>query len=459
MPKIFACEKEYLLVYQQKILNATAEEITGAQELFGGQELPDILFIDGSIARIKIEGMLSRKGPSPIARFFGFTGTGYIEIIESLQAVADRPDIEKIILEMNTPGGDVKGVDGVFIAVRDTNKKIKVIAENHGLLASGGYWIAAAASKIVAIGPSVETGSIGVIITAIDDTEWLKDMGVKIVRIVSRNAPKKAPDINKKAGRDVIQDRADALERVFIKRISEGRKVSEDHIIKNFGRGSVMIADDPDKSNPDALSVGMIDEVINKISTSPAVPGVQAVAADPELDPQPNKIDKTEYEKYISTLELKSQGAEIGNNVAAETDDGNKNTNQEVKTVNLKEIMASDPAVKAEIAALLEESKKAGIAEGKAEIEARIKAAVSFIGNEKYKGIESLAKKVLTGESGIAALEGAVTAYDMLKEQDNSAAAKKEGDKLPDTPAQNGADAVDEVAGMVAEDKKKIGRV
>lgn len=464
MAKIFACEKEYLLNYQQKILNATTEEITAAQDIFGNSDLPDILSIDGNIARIKIEGILTRKGPSPIARFFGFGGTGYNDIIESLQSVEDRPDIEKIILEMNTPGGDVKGVDGVYIAVKDANKKIKVIAENHGLIASGGYWIAAAASKIVAIGPSVETGSIGVIITAIDDTQYLKDMGVKIVKIVSRNAPKKDPDLSKKAGRDVIQDRADAIERVFIKRISEGRKVSEDHIIKKFGRGSVLIADDPDKSKDDALSVGMIDEVINKISVAPANPGAQAVAADPEpaaTDPktQANAAinNKTEYENYISDLELKPQGAETQNKTVAKTDD--KNINQEVETMNLKEIMASDPVVKAEVNALLAESKQAGVIEGKTEIEARIKAAVPYIGNAAYKGMEPLAVKVLNGESGVAALEGAVTAYDMLKEQDNSAAAKKESGKQKETPAESGTGAVDEVASMVAEDSKKIGRV
>ena len=465
MAKIFACEKEYLLNYQQKILNATTEEITAAQDIFGNSDLPDILSIDGNIARIKIEGVLTRKGPSPIARFFGFGGTGYNDIIESLQSVEDRSDIEKIILEMNTPGGDVKGVDGVYIAVKDANKKIKVIAENHGLIASGGYWLAAAASKIIAIGPSAETGSIGVIITAIDDTEYLKDMGVKIVRIVSRNAPKKNPDISKKAGRDIIQDRADAIERVFIQRISEGRKVSEDHIIKKFGRGAVLIADDPDKSKDDALSVGMIDEVINKISIAPASQAVQAVAADPEptaADPKTEpttQIDPTDYENYISNLELKSQGTETQNKTVDKTDAVNKKSNQEVETMNLKEIMEKDPVVRAEVNELLAGSKKAGVIEGRAEIEARIKAAVPYIGNEAYKGMEPLAVKVLNGESGVAALEGAVTAYDMLKEQDNSAGAKKEGAKLPDTPAQSGADAVDEVGAMVAEDSKKIGRV
>ena len=462
MAKIFACEKEYLLNYQQKILNATTEEITTAQDIFGNSDLPDILSIDGNIARIKIEGVLTRKGPSPIARFFGFGGTGYNDIIESLQSVEDRSDIEKIILEMNTPGGDVKGVDGVYIAVKDANKKIKVIAENHGLVASGGYWLAAAASKIIAIGPSAETGSIGVIITAIDDTEYLKEMGVKIVRIVSRNAPKKNPDISKKAGRDIIQDRADAIERVFIQRISEGRKVSEDHIIKKFGRGAVLIADDPDKSKDDALSVGMIDEVINKISIAPPRTEVQAIA-DPELmaadlTDQSDKTDPTDYENYISNLELKSQGTETQNKTVDKTDAVNKN-NQEVETMNLKEIMEKDPVVRAEVNELLAGSKQAGVIEGKAEIEARIKAAVPYIGNEAYKGMEPLAVKVLNGESGVAALEGAVTAYDMLKEQDNSAGAKKEGAKLPDTPAQSGAGAVDEVAAMVAEDSKKIGRV
>ena len=127
--------------------------------------------------------------------------------------------------------------------------------------------------------------------------------------------------------------------------------------------------------------------------------------------------------------------------------------------MTLAEIMASDPAAKAEVEALKADAKKAGVTEGRAEIQTRIDATVNFIGNKDYPKIDALAIKVLKGESKPSALEGAVTAYDMLKETDNSDDAQAETEKQGETGADDGTETVDEVAAMVAEDSKKIGRV
>jgi len=463
MNKIWAAEKNYLLDYQERIINATSEEVKAAESMFSGQELPSILSIEGDTAIIKIEGLLSRDGPSWLDRMFGYSGTGYYDILESIEEINNHPEIKTVTLQMNTPGGHASGVDEVYIGIKNLAKQKTVIAENHGLIASAGYWIASAASKIVAIGPSVETGSIGVIITAIDDTQWLKDMGLKRVKIVSSNAPNKAPDIGKKSGINILQDRVNAIERIFIKRIADGRKVTEAHVRENFGRGSVLIADDPDESKDDALSVKMIDSVVNRIGKSvPENDDDEPDEDDPPVEPgkqmpmnglaavhEPKQ--KSEYEKYIKSLEKAPAVAgekpvETGNNI------------QEDTKMTLAEIMSSDPAVKAEVEKLKLESKNAGVIEGKAEVQTRIDAAVNYIGNENYPKIDALAIKVLKGESAPSALEGAVTAYDMLKEQQNSTEAEAEGKEIPETPAEPGAEMADDVMQAVEETKKMMGR-
>lgn len=126
--------------------------------------------------------------------------------------------------------------------------------------------------------------------------------------------------------------------------------------------------------------------------------------------------------------------------------------------MTLAEIMSSDPAVKAEVEKLKLESKNAGVIEGKAEVQTRIDAAVNYIGNENYPKIDALAIKVLKGESAPSALEGAVTAYDMLKEQQNSTEAEAEGKEIPETPAEPGAEMADDVMQAVEETKKMMGR-
>ena len=85
MNQIFAAEKTFILEYLNKTINATAEELQAAFDMFESKELPDILSIEGDTAIIKIEGILSKNGPSFIARFFGFGGTAYTDIIESIE--------------------------------------------------------------------------------------------------------------------------------------------------------------------------------------------------------------------------------------------------------------------------------------------------------------------------------------------------------------------------------------
>ena len=225
MKTIWAAEPNFIIEYLSAIENFNVDD---PEAFFAGmpeEETPEILSIDGDTATITISGVLTKKGPSRIARFLGYGGTGYHEILEAIDAVKDQEAITTVILAMDTPGGRTNGVDAVYQAVSELKKSKRVIAENHGLIASCGYWIASAAHEIRALSPADETGSIGVVIVAIDWSKYDKEMGIKEVTIVSKNAPKKAPDVSKKSGRDVLQERVDSTERVFMARIAEGRGV------------------------------------------------------------------------------------------------------------------------------------------------------------------------------------------------------------------------------------------
>lgn len=260
MYKIWAFSEQELINYQTKIENATVKEIKAAESIYGNSPLSEILTINGDKAQIKIHGPLSQKGPSPIARFFKFGGTGYLQIINAINQISENEEIKKVELLMNTPGGEVLGVDNVFQAVKDLSEKKEVTAINQGMIASAGYWIASATGKIISESPVNLIGSVGVIITAVDTKQLEKKLGVRIVTVVSRNAPNKNPDVSKKSGLAEIQRVADSLERVFIARIAEGRKLPIDHIEKFYGRGSLLVSLDPDGT--DAIDAKMIDEVI-----------------------------------------------------------------------------------------------------------------------------------------------------------------------------------------------------
>lgn len=266
--KLYAMNKDYLMSYLDVVENASIEDISAAHNAFGSIALDSIVTHDkdGKTATIKIVGPLSLNGPSPLARFFGFGGVSYAEIISAANELANDPTIDKVKLVFDTPGGTTQGMDQARQAIEELARVKNVLAENHGLLASAGLFLASAAAEIIAMSPLVETGSVGVVIAGLDFTDSLAREGVKRIKIISANAPNKQADPTTSQGLKVLQDEIDAVERVFIQVLAKGRNVTEAHVIENFGQGAILIAQDPDPDKPSALKAGMIDSVVTQIA-------------------------------------------------------------------------------------------------------------------------------------------------------------------------------------------------
>lgn len=262
MDQLWACELEHLQNYCEKVLRASPETEKNAALFFQTREdRREILTVAGDTAIIDIKGTLT-DNPSVIGTFLRFHTTSYSDIRAAIETIEADDMIKKVRLVIDSPGGVITGLDETWMVLKDLAKTRDVVAENHGIMASGAYWLATAADRIVATSPSAETGSIGVRVLIIDFSKMDERVGIKEIHIVSKNAPDKVADAATKEGLKVWQERLDALERVFISRVSEGRKVSAETVEKTFGRGGLLIAQDPDASKPSALSVGMIDKVL-----------------------------------------------------------------------------------------------------------------------------------------------------------------------------------------------------
>jgi ClpP class serine protease len=218
--KYYLLPEDYLRRYAEKIFNATSEDMQAAQSIFDREILPEnILSIENETAVIAITGQLSRSGPEPIERYFGFDGTGYNQILTALDEVEAYSQIENIVLDLNTPGGDVDGLDEVFQRIFRMRTDYNIVARGRGIVCSAGYYLAVAAPRIIAVSPIELFGSIGVRAAWLDATEYMKEKGFKRVEIVSANAPKKT--LSNKAGIDAFQEELNALERIFFQRISD----------------------------------------------------------------------------------------------------------------------------------------------------------------------------------------------------------------------------------------------
>jgi ClpP class serine protease len=139
--------------------------------------------------------------------------------------------------------------------VRSVRGKKPIVAYVGGMGASAAYWIASAADKIVAA-PTAQLGSIGVIATYTDDRKAQEASGKTAISIVSSQSPKKNPDPSTDDGRAQIQQRIDAMARVFIGSVAENRGVSAAKVIADFGKGDVFVG-------ADAVAAGLADEIGN----------------------------------------------------------------------------------------------------------------------------------------------------------------------------------------------------
>ena len=177
----------------------------------------------------------------------------------------------------------------------------------------------------------------------------------------------------------------------------------------DFGRGAVLVAQDPDPDQDDALSLGMIDKVLSKIP--------QKIAAQDDNG-------ATGPDSAAASSEDNSQTPAL-----AET------LTEEEGTMDLNELMGKDPALKAQVEARDAENRKAGEKAGLEAMEARIKKAAPYLAGSEYpEAISALAVKVLKGEEEPAALTGAVTVFDAQKEQEAASDAQTEGGKQKETP-------------------------
>lgn len=429
--KIWLAEENFLIDYLEKTENFKTEDLAKIPIDFDFNTEQSIMQIKNGTAFIEIKGVLSRSGPSIIDKFFGFGGTSYSSIISASLEALENNSVKNVVLKIDTPGGEAAGVDDAFQAIYSLSRVKEVIAVNEGLIASGGYWLAAAATKIVTSSPLNSTGSIGALRSTIDTTEAEKKIGIKRIKITSENAPNKIADPSTKKGISLIQERVDAIERVFISRISQGRGIPEDQIRETFGRGAVLIAQDPDESKPDALSVGMIDEVISE-----------------NIDNPKNNLK----EKIIT------QNSETPTIVGE---------NKMEETMNLEKVMAENPAIKIEVDGLLSTEFNKGVIAGQEKVETRVQSAMKFLGKDSSypEIIKNLALETIKGEKSVDVLESTVISFDALKEAAKSEQAKTESSELSDITAQDHnlgksdgeINSEEDLQAELAHDRKEIG--
>jgi len=176
------------------------------------------------------------------------------ETIHWIKTFREDKGIKAIVLRIDSPGGAVGASQEIYREVMKTRKFKKVVASMGNVAASGGYYIASAAHKIVA-NPGTITGSIGVVMQFTNAEELLKKIGLR--GYVIKSAPHK--DIGSpfremtKQEKALLQEVIDNVHRQFVKAVAEGRGLPLREVEK--------IADGRIFSGEQALKLGLVDRL------------------------------------------------------------------------------------------------------------------------------------------------------------------------------------------------------
>ncbi|MFQ5432692.1 MAG: signal peptide peptidase SppA [Nitrospinota bacterium] len=110
--------------------------------------------------------------------------TGADSTVRQIEKYAKDSSIKGILVHIDSPGGAVAPSQEIYEALLKARKKKKVVASMATLAASGGFYIAVGADRIVA-NPGTITGSIGVIMGFADVRKLMSKLGVESIVVKS----------------------------------------------------------------------------------------------------------------------------------------------------------------------------------------------------------------------------------------------------------------------------------
>jgi protease-4 len=201
------------------------------------------------------------------------------KIREILEKAEEDEEIKALILRINSPGGTVTASDIIFHELKEfkKRKKIKIYAIIMDLAASGGYYVAMAADKIIAHPTSI-TGSIGVI--ALKPTiGGLLDkigIGVDVVKSVDKKDFMAPWRPFTKEERRLFQETIDGFHQRFIEIIADNRPGLTLDEVKIIADGRVY---DSKKSLENRLvdKIGYFDNALTTIQDDLEVKSIKVV--------------------------------------------------------------------------------------------------------------------------------------------------------------------------------------
>jgi len=204
-----------------------------------------------SVYEIRLEGVISGEKFSSLLS--GETVTPE-EIIGQLDEADKNPNVKAILLRVNSPGGSPAASQEIYEEIKKMEKPVVVSVSD--TCASGAYYVASAADKIIA-NRSSSVGSIGVIMQIPNYEDLYEKLGLKYTTIKqgkykdvgSPDRPLTSEEIK------LLEAQLKEIYRQFIADVAEARSMDVSEV-EELATGWVFLG-------TEALELGLIDEIGN----------------------------------------------------------------------------------------------------------------------------------------------------------------------------------------------------
>lgn len=195
----------------------------------------------GGVAVVEVYGVIGNHVRAPV----------YSRLFDS---IAKSKRHRALLLDIDCPGGSATGSEVLFHSLRKVAEQKPVVAYVRGLGASGGYYLACAASKVVAL-PTALVGSVGVILVRPILEQLLGKAGVEIsvfkggrLKDMGGFWRNPTPEEGEK-----FQGLIDEIYDNFVSVVVSGRSLGEEHV-RELATGEVLTA-------RRGIELGLVDEI------------------------------------------------------------------------------------------------------------------------------------------------------------------------------------------------------
>lgn len=199
--------------------------------------------LDGIISSMEMSGIFAGSMPS-------------VETLkQSLEQAANDPHVKAIVLRVNSPGGEVTASDIIYNAVKKAAAVKPVVVYMDSIAASGGYYVACGATKIVASETTL-TASIGVIMENVNYSELFGKVGLAMNTFTS-GAFKDSLSGARPMREDekaYIQNLVMQMYDRFVTIVSEARGVPKEQLKAGVADGRVV-------TGREALAAKLVDQI------------------------------------------------------------------------------------------------------------------------------------------------------------------------------------------------------